>query len=52
MKRGAWDIPGHEIEALAACFLPDILEFIEAEKYRKQQAEEQRTNAESADPSE
>lgn len=52
MKRGAWDIPDHEIEALAACFLPDILEFIEAEKRQKQQVEEQRLNTESADSSE
>jgi len=32
MKRGAWDIPDHVIDALAACFLPDIVKFVESEK--------------------
>ena len=27
MKRGKWDIPDYELEALVKCFLPDIQDF-------------------------
>ena len=41
-----WNIPKHELESLARCFLPDILAFFESEErqreyeeWKKQQAE-------------
>lgn len=36
MKRGKWDIPDYELEAIVKCFLPDIQEFYatyEGKKY-------------------
>lgn len=27
MKKGGWDIPDYELEAIIKCFLPDIQEF-------------------------
>lgn len=31
MKRGEWDIPDYELEAIVKCFLPDIQDFYATE---------------------
>lgn len=35
MTTEKWNIPKHELEALARCFLPDIQAFFESEEGRK-----------------
>lgn len=38
MKKGRWDIPDYELEAIVKCFLPDIQDFFateEGKQYRK-----------------
>ena len=32
MKRGEWDIPDYELEAIVKCFLPDIQDFYATEE--------------------
>lgn len=32
MKRGKWDIPDYELEAIVKCFLPDIQDFYATEE--------------------
>lgn len=32
MKRGKWDIPDYELEAIVKCFLPDIQQFFATEE--------------------
>ncbi len=32
MKKGGWDIPDYELEAIIKCFLPDIQEFFATEE--------------------
>ena len=32
MKKGGWDIPDYELEAIVKCFLPDIQEFFATEE--------------------
>lgn len=36
MATNKWNIPKHELEALAWCFLPDIQAFFETEEGRKE----------------
>ena len=39
MKKGGWDIPDYELEAIIKCFLPDIQEFFateEGKEYREE----------------
>ena len=36
MATNKWNIPKHELEALARCFLPDIQAFFETEEGRKE----------------
>ena len=39
MKKGGWDIPDYELEAIVKCFLPDIQEFFatdEGKEYREE----------------
>ena len=36
MAASKWNIPKHELEALARCFLPDIQAFFESEEGRKE----------------
>lgn len=48
MKKGGWDIPDCELEAIIKCFLPDIQEFFateEGNELRKQykSSKEQKT---------
>lgn len=45
MKRGRWDIPDYELEALARCFIPDIQAFFESEEGRKEYEEWQKSKA-------
>lgn len=40
-----WNIPKHELEALARCFLPDIQAFFESEEGRKEYEEWQKSKA-------
>lgn len=38
-KKGGWDIPDYELEAIVKCFLPDIQEFFatdEGKEYREE----------------
>ena len=50
---GKWNIPKHELEALARCFLPDIQAFFESEEGRKEyeawKEEQVKSKAQSAD---
>lgn len=39
MATEKWNIPEHELEALARCFLPDIQAFFESEEGRKEYEE-------------
>lgn len=32
MKRGKWDVPDYELEAIVKCFLPDIQDFYATEE--------------------
>ena len=32
MKRGEWDIPDYELEAIVKCFLPDVQQFFATEE--------------------
>lgn len=36
MATEKWNIPKHELEALARCFLPDIQAFFESEEGRQE----------------
>ncbi len=36
MAASKWNIPKHELEALARCFLPDIQAFFETEEGKKE----------------
>ena len=39
MKKGGWNIPDYELEAIVKCFLPDIHEFVatdEGKEYREE----------------
>lgn len=39
MKKGGWNIPDYELEAIIKCFLPDIQEFFatdEGKEYREE----------------
>ena len=39
MAASKWNIPKHELEALARCFLPDIQAFFESEEGQREFAE-------------
>ncbi len=39
MAASKWNIPKHELETLAMCFLPDIQAFFESEEGRKEYEE-------------
>lgn len=39
MATEKWNIPEHELESLARCFLPDIQAFFESEEGRKEYEE-------------
>ena len=39
MAASEWNIPKHELETLARCFLPDIQAFFESEEGRKEYEE-------------
>lgn len=39
MAANKWNIPKHELETLARCFLPDIQAFFESEEGRKEYEE-------------
>lgn len=39
MAASKWNIPKHELETLARCFLPDIQAFFESEEGRKEYKE-------------
>ena len=39
MAANKWNIPKHEVETLARCFLPDIQAFFESEKGKKEYEE-------------
>lgn len=39
MATEKWNIPKHELEALARCFLPDIQAFFESEEGRREYEE-------------
>ena len=39
MAAKKWNIPKHELETLARCFLPDIQAFFESEEGRKEYEE-------------
>lgn len=45
MAASKWNIPKHELETLARCFLPDIQAFFESEKGRKEYEKWQKTKA-------
>lgn len=45
MATEKWNIPKHELEALARCFLPDIQAFFESEEGRKEYEEWQKSKA-------
>lgn len=53
MAASKWNIPKHELEALARCFLPDIQAFFESEEGRKEyeewKAEQAKLKAQKAD---
>ncbi len=55
MATSKWNIPKHELEALARCFLPDIQAFFESEDGRKEyeewKEEQAKLKAEKADKS-
>lgn len=42
------NIPKHELEALARCFLPDIQAFFESEEGKKWKAEQTKLKAQKA----
>jgi len=39
MAASKWNIPKHEVETLARCFLPDIQAFFESEEGKKEYEE-------------
>ena len=39
MKKGGWDIPDYELEAIVKCFLPDIQDFFATEEGREYREE-------------
>ena len=48
MKRGKWDIPDYELEAIVKCFFPDIQEFFatdEGKEYREEYKSGKEQNA-------
>lgn len=45
MATNKCNIPKHELEALARCFLPDIQAFFESEEGRKEYEEWQKSKA-------
>ena len=45
MAASKWNIPKHELETLARCFLPDIQAFFESEQGRKEYEKWQKTKA-------
>ena len=49
MKRGKWDIPDYELEAIVKCFLPDIQEFFATEE-SKEYLEEYKSGKEDKTP--
>lgn len=53
MATKKWNIPNHELEALARCFFPDIQAFFESEEGRKEyeewKAEQAKLKAQKAD---
>ena len=55
MAASKWDIPKHELEALARCFLPDVQAFFESEEGRKEygawKEEQDKIKAQRADKS-
>ena len=55
MKKGGWDIPDYELEAIIKCFLPDIQEFFATDKgkeYREEykSGKEQKTTPQADKP--
>ena len=36
MATNKWNIPEHELESLARCFIPDIIAFYESEEGQKE----------------
>lgn len=55
MAASKWNIPKHELETLARCFLPDIQAFFETEEGRKEyelwKEEQAKLKAQKADKS-
>ena len=49
MKKGEWDIPDYELEAIVKCFLPDIQDFY-ATKEGKEYLEEYKSGKEQKTP--
>lgn len=49
MKRGEWDIPDYELEAIVKCFLPDIQQFFATEE-GKEYFEEHKSGKEQRIP--
>lgn len=49
MKKGGWDIPDYELEAIIKCFLPDIQEFFATDK-GKEYREEYKSGKEQKTP--
>ena len=53
MKKGGWDIPDYELEAIVKCFLPDIQKFYatdEGKKYLEEcKSEKERKSPPQAD---
>lgn len=49
MKKGGWDIPDYELEAIIKCFLPDIQEFFATEE-GKECREQYKPNKEQKTP--
>lgn len=49
MKKGGWDIPDYELEAIIKCFLPDIQEFFDTEE-GKEYREEYKSGKEQNTP--
>lgn len=45
MAASKWNIPKHELESLARCFLPDIQAFFESEEGRKEYEEWQKSKS-------
>ncbi|MBM6920163.1 hypothetical protein H6A12_03185 [Phocea massiliensis] len=50
MKRGKWDIPDYELEAIVKCFLPDIQEFFATDEGKKYLEEYESEKEQKAPP--